>query len=342
MVGHNPGFVTTQGEILCDKFKHEGYAVISASASPKRYIRLLDILTTIVRRRHNTDILVVEVYGGPSFVVEDIASWLGRRFDHRIVMHLHGGAMKEFMARFPNWARRVLNRADVLVTPSKFLASAVIPHGFKAHVIPNVIEISAYPYRHRQAVKPHLFWMRSFHPIYNPRMAIRVLARLRATLPEATLVMAGQDKGLETEVRRLAARFGLNGAVRFPGFLDLAAKITEGNVADIFVNTSHVDNMPVALLEAGAMGLPVVSTAVGGVPAFLTDGETGLLVPDDNDEAMLNAIHRLLTTPDLAALLSVNGRRLAERTSWEQAGSQWERLFTAVMADSNQSTMEKR
>src|SRR5215467_4988330 len=115
MVGRNPGYVTTQGEILSDQFKNEGYLVISVSSSPNRYMRLADIVNTIIRRRRKIDVLIVQVYGERSFVVEDVASWLGQRFGHRIVMVLRGGTLPDFMSRFPNWTRRVLSRAHALI-----------------------------------------------------------------------------------------------------------------------------------------------------------------------------------------------------------------------------------
>jgi asparagine synthetase B (glutamine-hydrolysing) len=73
-------------------------------------------------------------------------------------------------------------------------------------------------------------------------------------------------------------------------------------------------------------------SAVGGIPDLLTDGETGLLVPDDDDEAMAKAILRLLNDPALAGRLSANGRQLAERSSWENVRLQWEELFAQVMS----------
>jgi L-malate glycosyltransferase len=332
MVGRNPGYVTTQGEFLSDLFAAHGFSVICVSSRPNRYHRLADIVHTLIRRRRDVDLQCLQVYGGPSFVVEDIASWLARRFGQRIVMHLHGGAMPRFMKRHPRWSCRVLGRADALVTPTRYLAQAVVPYGLQAQVIPNGIHLSDYPYRHRKAVRPRLFWMRSFHSIYNPKMAIRVLAHLRDTFPDARLMMAGQAKGLESEVAQLADSLGVSEAVRFPGFLDMAGKIREGEAADIAISTAHVDNTPVAVIEACAMGMPVVSTAVGGVPDLLTDEETGLLVPDDDDEAMARAIQRLVEEPALASRLSANGRELAHSFSWERAYPQWVQLFTDVMA----------
>ena len=331
MVGRRPGYIPVQGQILSGLFKDAGYSVIAVSDRLSRSKRMADVVSTLVRRRNNIDVLIIDIYGGLSFVLEDVASLLGRRFDQKVVMWLHGGAMPAFMAEHPDWTRRVLSRADLIVAPSEFLARAIVPYGFQARVIPNVIDLSDYHYRHRQALSPRLFWMRSIEPLYNPELAIRVLARLRSTMPEASLVLAGPDKGLVAELRQLVEELGLNGAVRFAGFLDRKGKAREGDQADIFLNTSRVDNMPVAIVEACAMGLPVVTTAVGGIPDLLADNQTGLLVPDNNEDATVEAINRLLGDPDLAGRLSANGRQLAESSSWVPVRLQWEQVFAQVM-----------
>lgn len=224
MLGRHPGYITTQGQILADLFEDAGYCVTSVSSHLSKHRRLADVVSTLVRQRAEIDVMVVDIYGGPSFVMEDVASQLGRRFGHRIVMMLHGGAMPTFMARYPGWTKRVLSRADVIAAPSRFLARAVEKYGFRARVIPNVIDLSAYKYRQRQRLSPRLFWMRSFHPLYNPKMAVRVLACLRSTRPEASLAIAGSDKGFEAEVRRQAEELNLNGAIRFVGFLNAEGK----------------------------------------------------------------------------------------------------------------------
>jgi glycosyltransferase involved in cell wall biosynthesis len=172
--------------------------------------------------------------------------------------------------------------------------------------------------------------MRSFDSLYNPMMALRVLRRVRAVLPEATLTMGGQDNGLEPSVRREAGRMGVADAVRFVGFLDGEGKRREGGAADIFINTNRIDNTPVAVIEACAMGLPVVATDVGGIRDLLTDEVSALLVRDDDDQAMAEAILRLVRDPQLAKRLSTNGRKLAKASSWEQVRVRWERLFAEL------------
>lgn len=331
MVGRNPGHITQQGQVLAELFAQAGYAVISVSAFLNRYRRLADIVTTLIRQRRHMDIVILEIYGGQSFVVEDAASWLASRFGLRIVMWLHGGALGKFTDRFPRWTRRVLSRADLLVTPSEFLTRAMSKRGFRAHVVPNVIDLPNYPHRPRQSVRPRLFWMRSFHPIWNPIMAVRVLDQLRLDFPDATLVMAGADKGTQSETEGFARKLGLKDQVRFPGFLDMQAKLREGDAADIYINTNRIDNTPIAVLEACAMGLPVVSTNVGGIPDLLTHGHTALLVPDNNAQAMAQAVKDLIDNPTLAKSLSENGRQLARSFSWQQVRPQWDRVFDDLM-----------
>jgi glycosyltransferase involved in cell wall biosynthesis len=198
-------------------------------------------------------------------------------------------------------------------------------------VIPNVLELEAYPYRFRDQVTPKLFWMRAYHEIYNPVMAIRVLARLRSIFPGATLAMAGQSKGMWQDVSKEAHDLGVAGAFEMLGFLDERRKVEVASRRDIFINTTHVDNAPVGVVEMCAMGLPVVSTSVGGVPDLLTHEQTGLLVPDGDVQAMTDAIVRLVREPALAARLSRNGPELAARCAWPAVLEQWEALFAEIL-----------
>lgn len=323
MTGHLPNSVTSQGEILAELFAAEGHEVMVVSRRRFRLTKLTDIAARLVRDRRRINVVWLGVYGGLSFVLEDFASLIGVRLGLPIVMHLHGGALPVFIRRHPRWARRVLSRATVIVAPSPYLARAVTQLGFDCSVIPNVVEQDRYRYRERAALQPRLFWMRSFHPIWNPLMALRTLVRVREVYPDATLAMAGQDKGQLTEVKTRATELGISDAVTFVGFLDHEGKQTHGDHAQIFLNTNRIDNTPVSVIEAAAMGIPIVSTNVGGVPDLVTHQWDALLVEDDDDAAMAEAVFRLLREPDLARKLSHNGRELSTRSDWRNVFPMW-------------------
>jgi glycosyltransferase involved in cell wall biosynthesis len=291
---------------------------------------LAEIIWTIFRDRRKIDVLIVEVYSGPSLVVADAAGRVARWLGVPSIFVLHGGNLPDFTKRHVNWVKRVLSRADRLAAPSKFLHHEMATYGFDVTVIPNVIDLDSYPYRERQHISPKLFWMRSFHSLYNPEMALDVFGQIRSNYPEATMVMAGVDKGLEDEIKNKALSRGFGDAVRFPGFLDHEQKIKEFAEADVYLNTNRIDNMPISVVEAWAMGVPVVATDVGGLPYLIESGKTGLLVADGDVEGMASAIRSLLRDPEITKRLSVQGRSQAELSSWPSVREKWERAFDVV------------
>jgi len=327
MLSRNEGWVKTQGEILADLFARAGYPVRLTSGIPYRALRLADIILSLIQWRREIDIVILAIFSGPGFAASDVASLVAKRLGKPLIFVLHGGNLPAFSRRHPHWVRRVLERCDVLVSPSGFLAHFFGEWGFDVKIIPNVLQIEGYPYRLRKEVQPHLLWMRTFHAIYYPEMAVEVLRTLREIYPQARLTMAGQEKGLLESVKRLAARYDLLGATRFTGFLDMSGKQREFPSHDIFLNTNRVDNMPVSVIEAAAFGLPVVATEVGGIPYLLKHEHTALLVKNEDVQGMVESVCRLISDPELCRILSDNGRQLAESCSWANVRSQWENLF---------------
>ena len=327
MLGRNAGYITTQGEIVADLFAAEGHEITCVSSRINRATRLAEIVKTLIIGFRAFDIVVLDTYSGLSFVIADLTSFLCKCLNLPLIMVLHGGNLPEFVQRHPRWTRRVLNRAAIMVAPSEFLAKRFGVLGYRIPIIPNIIDLDSYPYRERSKISPNLIWMRSFHEIYNPEMAVKVLAKLRGTHPDATLTMAGTDKGLEESTRKLVEELKLDGAVQFAGFLDLDKKLKEFSGADIYINTNRIDNMPVSVVEARALGLPVVATNVGGLPYVIEHGKNGFLVPSDDVDAMAAYIRMLLDSRELTRKISRKGRALAERSAWTSVRPKWEKLI---------------
>jgi phenylacetate-CoA ligase len=97
--------------------------------------------------------------------------------------------------------------------------------------------------------------------------------------------------------------------------------------ADIFVNSSVVDNQPVSILEAFAAGLPVVSTGTGDIANLVSDGETGLLVPAEDPAAMAKAVVALLEDPERARAMARRALRRLEPFQWSLVRHLWARTY---------------
>ena len=152
----------------------------------------------------------------------------------------------------------------------------------------------------------------NIRPHKGHRNLVEVAAALERAGSTAVIVSIGGEKhpgDLERLQEEVTAR-NLAHRIRFLGRRDDARAFIAA--ADVFVNPSDVEGLPVAILEALALGRPVAATAVGGVPSVVVDGETGLCVPPGDPTALAAAIERLLTDPSWAADLGKAGRSLVE------------------------------
>jgi glycosyltransferase involved in cell wall biosynthesis len=145
-------------------------------------------------------------------------------------------------------------------------------------------------------------------PIKNHRLFLEACRLLHERLPAARFLVVG-DGELAPELHAEAERLGLGGAILFTGWRhdlpDVYAAL------DVAVCCSINEGVPVALIEAGAAGRPVVATNVGGVSDLVADGVNGLLVPGGDAGALAGAIETLLTDRELAERMGQAGARIA-------------------------------
>lgn len=292
------------------------------------------MLVTAWRARRRYDVAQVDVFSGPAFRWAESVTWLLARMGKPVVLVLRGGNLPEFGRRRSGRVGRLLRRAAIVVSPSEYLRRALGDHRGDIRVIPNAIELSQHHARERTAPAPRLVWVRAFHEIYNPVMAIEALSAVRRAGVDARLVMAGPDKGDGSLERAKAAAVALSlePHVTFEGRVpkDKIPSLLSGG--DIFLNTANIDNAPVTVIEALASGLCVVSTDVGGMPDLLRSGTDALLVPRGDSTAMGQAVLRLLSEPGLAARLSREGRQTAAAFDWTHVIDAWEQTLHEAAA----------
>lgn len=220
------------------------------------------------------------------------------------------------------------------IVPSKYLESHFRQANYRVKYIPNFIEIRNYPFKLRENILPRLLWVRAFHKIYNPGLAVEVIGSLN--IPKVQLAMVGGDTdGTRSEVEERISALGLGDRVTLPGRLLKNDWIKLAAHYDVFLNTTTIDNMPVSVIEAMALGLPVVSTDVGGIPYLIDNGKTGLLVPSNNPDAMVEAIQKLLTDPEYAREIAVNARKMVEEFDWESVKWMWFEVLDGIVERSS-------
>jgi len=224
---------------LADRLPAERWAVLTTSPKHGRVPFLVDMLATLWRRRHYYEFASVAVFSGPAFGWAEAGARLLGVLGKPYVAQLHGGGLPSFAQREPDRVRRLLNSAAVVTAPSRYLQESMRPYRNDIRLLPNAIDLAAYPFRVRTNPAPHLVWLRAFHAIYNPNLAVRLLPELVGRYPDARLTMVGPDKGegsLQSFERTVRA-LGQEGRVEIAGSVPKAEVPMWLNRGDIFINT---------------------------------------------------------------------------------------------------------
>lgn len=150
---------------------------------------------------------------------------------------------------------------------------------------------------------------------------IDAFARVAATHPNARLLFVGEDRGLNRDdgQRTSLPDYVAAHAPEAAGRIELLGRLPAEKIADlrrqalVTVAPSRYENLSYAVLEAAALGAPLVASHVGGNPEIVDDGESALLVPPDDPDALAQAVNRLLDDPQLAARLGQAAANRAHR-----------------------------
>src|SRR5688572_22512433 len=190
MIGNflsSSGMNRTINEDLAEALCKTGRNILTTSNKPGRIFRLVDMITTIVQRRKDYEIALVDVYSGKAFIWAEVCCIMLKALKKPYILNLHGGSLPSFARRWPDRVRRLLNSAYIVVVPSAYLLDAMIRYCTNIRVLPNPIDVNKYNHRLRKKPLPRLVWLRSFHAIYNPAMAPHFMASLLGKHPGAHL-----------------------------------------------------------------------------------------------------------------------------------------------------------
>lgn len=321
------GNTATSIETLGSCLEEEGYSVVYASCKLNKVVRIIHMIYKTFTNFRKVDGVLIDTYSTQNFWFAFIISQLCRVLRLKYITKLHGGNLPYRLENNPFFCDLIFKNAYKITAPSNYLLNAFkVKYSDNLVFIPNTLELKNYRFENRITTIPKLLWVRSFSSIYNPRMAIDVLHFLKQHYKEATLCMVGPDKeNLIDACEKYAEE--LNVSVTFTGKLSKQDWIKLSNNYNIFINTTHFDNTPVSLLEAMALGLPVISTNVGGIPYMITNAVDGILVEDNNAKAMSDAIVNLIENPEIRNEIVINARKKVVLFDWELVKYEWFKLL---------------
>ena len=287
----------------------------------------MDMAFSVIRYGNKVDYVLIDTYSTANFWYAVYTGRLSQLFNIPYIPILRGGNLPERLKKSSYSSQKLFDNSFCNVAPSSYLLKKFEEHGFRnLEYIPNTVEIENYPFKYRSTIKPKLLWVRAFASIYNPMMAIKSLEVLLQDYHESELCMVGPEKDGSLEACKEYAKTK-NLPVTFTGKMGKKDWIDLSKNYDLFLNTTHFDNTPVSVIEAMALGLPVISTNVGGIPYMLDDKVDALLVTDNSVSEMVESILYLLHNPDRVESIAKNARIKVEAFDWERVQTHWEKLL---------------
>lgn len=228
---------------------------------------------------------------------------------------------------------RLLAQVDLLVPVSHYTAGLLHDRGVspdRTHVLPNGTDpehfrpLDGAPLRQRLGLeaRPVLLTVGRLVPRKGIDTVLRALPTIAEAVPDVAYLVVGTGPD-QSRLTRIAERHHVRDRVRFVGQLGHDRLPLYYSAADLFVMPARtsppdVEGFGLVFLEANACGTPVIGARTGGIPDAIRDGDTGLLVPPADPDALAEAAVRVLTTPTLADALGRQGRhRVVNEANWD-------------------------
>lgn len=215
----------------------------------------------------------------------------------------------------------VLKNADKIVAVSNALKDTVTGFGIlsdKVKVIPNAVELSDFPPGLKERMGFKILFVGRLVPEKGLEYLIKSMEFIVKEIPQATLTVVGGGP-MREELEGLVEGYSMGDKIRFEGMKPHSEILRYLQDTDLFVLSSLSEGLPLTVLEAMAAGKPVVATNVGGIPDAVIDGESGILVPPKDIDALSKAIISLLGDRVKQIRMGEKARkRSEEKFSWEK------------------------
>ena len=290
-----------------------------------KVIRLIDIIQAIIFS--TSKVVFVDVFSGPAFTIAKIAVFFSKIRCKKVILILRGGGLVEFADKNPKLVLNVFKKADSIQTPSLFLKGYFESKDLKINYLPNPVNLSSFIFKEHKVLHKKLLWVRAFGKVYNPDIPVKLLSAVIKKYPSTTLTLVGPDIGLLSQTQQLAVELGVMDKINFVGPIKNSNLPDFYHSHDVYLNTPSFESFGVAVLEAAACGIPIISFNVGEIPYLWEDNKNILLTSIGSIDEMVEKVTILFENKDLFQSISFQGRENIAKYSWKVIMPQWESVM---------------
>lgn len=254
--------------------------------------------------RKNNAIVHVHMSSRASFYRKSLFILFAKLKERKVIIHMHGSEFEKFYKEECNklqkkYVQYIFNKSEIVLALSQEWKEILskITHKDKIIVMHNAIVIPPKQRKNDKKDKTNILMLGRLGKRKGTYDLLKIIPELIKKYPNVQFLLGGD--GDVDNVKRICEERGIQNNVKLLGWVKGDDKIKYLREADIFVLPSYHEGMPMAILEAMAYGLPIVSTFVGGIPQVINNGKEGLLINAGDTNSLRNSLDILISNYEL-------------------------------------------
>ena len=278
------------------KYVYSDFRCVPNSGGSNAFVKLLravvSYIQTLVLLIFDRRIKVLHIHTASYNSFKRSSYWvsLGKLFNKKIVLHIHGGGFREYYKTNPQWIKSVLDKSDCLVVLSdtwkKYFDGEL--ECKNVEIVENIVPSPEVSKIKKEDDRLHLLFMGLITEQKGIFELLEMINDHKELQDKIMLHVGGNGKVLE--FLDMVDKFNLKSCVKFEGFVLGQKKIDLLNIADAYILPSYIEGVPISILESMSYSLPILSTPVGGIPEVVFDGVNGIMFTPGNKEEMYSAV----------------------------------------------------
>ena len=259
------------------------------------------------------DVIHIHTANYIDFYRNSVLIYIGKLFNKRVLLHIHGSLFNEFYNTHPCFVASVCRSADALVTVSSTFVKMLRRYGLNEHIycLPNCVEFPELYRTEQHHNKLRLVFVGRINEVKGIYDVLECLHKYKEQLQDKVELHIG-GIGDEERFLKMMTDYNLSSMIVQHGWVVGKEKEDLFCSSDVFIHPSHFESFGIAILEAMSYGLPVITTLIGGIPDFFEDKKSGVAVAPGNVDEIYEAILLFLNDRAYISRMGKYGREEAK------------------------------